>query len=88
MLSGVLAVLGADSLVVVQELQQLCLYFYTHAWLGLFFALQVLGLLVTKSRADTINGLHGLHVARRRRVAGVGRVPLSRPGINLFHHWF
>lgn len=57
MLSSLLTTLGASSLTLVQELQQVCLYFYTHAWLGLFFVLQVLGLLVTKSRADSINNL-------------------------------
>lgn len=88
MLSTLLAIFGIDSLVQVQELQQLCLYFYTHAWLGLFFVLQVLGLLVTKARVDCINGLLGLRGARRRHVAGVSRGPLSRPCINLFHYWF
>lgn len=57
MLGSLLTTLGANSLTLVQELQQVFLYFYTHAWLGLFFVLQVLGLLVTKSRADSINSL-------------------------------
>ena len=88
MLSSLLTTLGASSLTLVQELQQVFLYFYTHAWLGLFFVLQVLGLLVTKSRADSINSLWGLHVARQRPVSGVARAPLCRPCVNLFHYWF
>jgi hypothetical protein len=54
----------------------------------LFFVLQVLGLLVTKARADSINSLWGLHVAQRRPVSGVARAPLCRPCVNLFHYWF
>lgn len=88
MLDALLATLGGGSLVFVQELQHVALYFYTHAWLGAFFVLQVLGLLVTKARADRLNGLWGLHVARRRLVAGVANVPLSRARLNLFHYWF
>lgn len=88
MLDALLMVVGGGSLVVLQELQQVFLYFYTHAWLGAFFVLQVLGLLVTKARADSINALWGLHVARRRLVSGVARAPLSRARLNLFHYWF
>jgi hypothetical protein len=88
MLDAALLIGGGVSLVAVQELQQVALYFYMHAWLGAFFVLQVLGLLVTKARADSINGLWGLHVVRRRLVASVARVPLSRARLNLFHYWF
>lgn len=88
MLDAVLMVLSGGSLACLQELQQVFLYFYTHAWLGAFFVLQVLGLLVTKARADGVNGLWGLHVARRRRVSGVASVPLSRARLSLFHYWF
>ena len=88
MLNSVLATLGAGSLTLLQELQQVFLYFYTHAWVGLFFVLQVLGLLVTKARADSINKLWGLHIARCRPVSGVARAPLCRPSMNLFHYWF
>jgi hypothetical protein len=86
MLDALLTTLGGGSLAFVQELQQSFLYFYTHSWLGAFFVLQVLGLLVTKARADCINGLWGLHVAGRRPVSGVARVPLSRARLNLFHY--
>lgn len=88
MLDALLMTLSGGSLVFVQELQQALLYFYMHSWLGAFFVLQVLGLLVTKARADCINGLWGLHVASRRPVSGVARAPLTRARLNLFHYWF
>lgn len=88
MLDILLSTLGGGSLLFAQELQHVFLYFYTHAWLGFFFVLQVLSLLVTKSRADNINGLWSLHAARRRPVSGVARASLRRPAVNLFHYWF
>jgi hypothetical protein len=86
MLHSLITVLGESSLVSLQELQQLFLYFYTHAWLGLFFILQVLGLLVTKARADSINGLRGLYTARHRLVFGVACTTFSRTRVSLFHY--
>jgi hypothetical protein len=87
MLDLCVAALSGGSLGVVQELQQLLLYLCLHAWLGLFFSLQLASLLLTKGRADAYNACGALRGADARAAAGIARGVLAARGRALRRRW-